>query len=287
MFIRNVTEHFSKNPIENLYFDLKSTATEKAWIPTTTLQYSSTTEEVRQKNYWFLLSLLHCVEPDSYYKWMFCGLKKATNQNLKKLATGLSFVLFLVGCYVLMFMLTVSFARSISAENFWLFYTAQSWCTCCIVKSSKEIRKCEKQWKAAGCGRTHRSLGICSQWLGLWYCLLHDVRVQLYTHAKNYSMQWPYLQIITYIVYRSNQEKSKCFSWPQKEPWPWPWSAYLLADRQSGNTQMLLGLCSVQPQTALAEKVNGAASSSCRRSTWQAICSKSISSLPFLQDSVQ
>lgn len=51
MFIRNVTEHFSKNPIENLYFDLKSAVTEKAWIPTTTLQYSSTTEEVRQKNY--------------------------------------------------------------------------------------------------------------------------------------------------------------------------------------------------------------------------------------------
>ncbi|XP_075602815.1 receptor-type tyrosine-protein phosphatase beta isoform X1 [Balearica regulorum gibbericeps] len=41
MFIRNVTEHFSKN----LYFDSKSAVTEKAWIPTTTLQYSSTTEE--------------------------------------------------------------------------------------------------------------------------------------------------------------------------------------------------------------------------------------------------
>uniref|UniRef100_A0A672TKI9 protein-tyrosine-phosphatase n=1 Tax=Strigops habroptila TaxID=2489341 RepID=A0A672TKI9_STRHB len=46
MFVRNVTEHFSKNLIENLYFDLKSPVTEKAWIPTTTLQYSSTTEEV-------------------------------------------------------------------------------------------------------------------------------------------------------------------------------------------------------------------------------------------------
>ncbi|XP_068046304.1 receptor-type tyrosine-protein phosphatase beta isoform X1 [Anomalospiza imberbis] len=45
MFIRNVTEHFSKNPIENLYFELESAVTEKAWIPTTTLQYSSTTEE--------------------------------------------------------------------------------------------------------------------------------------------------------------------------------------------------------------------------------------------------
>ncbi|XP_054688702.1 receptor-type tyrosine-protein phosphatase beta isoform X3 [Grus americana] len=45
MFIRNVTEHFSKNLIENLYFDSKSAVTEKAWIPTTTLQYSSTTEE--------------------------------------------------------------------------------------------------------------------------------------------------------------------------------------------------------------------------------------------------
>ncbi|KAL2309689.1 hypothetical protein Nmel_005908 [Mimus melanotis] len=45
MFIRNVTEHVSKNPLENLYFDLKSVATEEAWIPTTTLQYSSTTEE--------------------------------------------------------------------------------------------------------------------------------------------------------------------------------------------------------------------------------------------------
>ncbi|XP_074726670.1 receptor-type tyrosine-protein phosphatase beta isoform X2 [Strix uralensis] len=45
MFIRNMTEHFSKNLIENLYFDLKSAVTEKAWIPTTTLQYSGTTEE--------------------------------------------------------------------------------------------------------------------------------------------------------------------------------------------------------------------------------------------------
>ncbi|XP_074429313.1 receptor-type tyrosine-protein phosphatase beta isoform X3 [Larus michahellis] len=45
MFIRNVTEHFSKNLIENLYFDLKSAVTEKAWIPATTLQYSSATEE--------------------------------------------------------------------------------------------------------------------------------------------------------------------------------------------------------------------------------------------------
>ncbi|XP_009644603.1 LOW QUALITY PROTEIN: receptor-type tyrosine-protein phosphatase beta [Egretta garzetta] len=45
MFVRNVTEHFSKNLIENLYFDLKSAVTEKAWIPTTTLQYSSTTEK--------------------------------------------------------------------------------------------------------------------------------------------------------------------------------------------------------------------------------------------------
>ncbi|KAM9634746.1 receptor-type tyrosine-protein phosphatase beta isoform 5-T5 [Morphnus guianensis] len=45
MLIRNVTEHFSKNLIENLYFDLKSAVTEKAWMPTTTLQYSSTTEE--------------------------------------------------------------------------------------------------------------------------------------------------------------------------------------------------------------------------------------------------
>lgn len=51
MFVRNVTEHFSKNLIENLYFDLKSAVTEKAWIPTTTLQYSSTTEKVRQKSY--------------------------------------------------------------------------------------------------------------------------------------------------------------------------------------------------------------------------------------------
>uniref|UniRef100_A0A8C6NAY9 protein-tyrosine-phosphatase n=1 Tax=Melopsittacus undulatus TaxID=13146 RepID=A0A8C6NAY9_MELUD len=49
MFIRNVTEHFSKNLIENLYFDLKSAVTEKAWIPTTTRQYSSTTEEVRSQ----------------------------------------------------------------------------------------------------------------------------------------------------------------------------------------------------------------------------------------------
>lgn len=72
-------------------------------------------------------------------------------------------------------------------------------------------------------------------------------------------MQCPYLQIITYIVYRSKQEKSKCFKWPRKEPWPWPWSAYLLADRQSGNTQTLRGLWSVRPQTALGEKVNGAA----------------------------
>uniref|UniRef100_A0A8C4V4W5 protein-tyrosine-phosphatase n=1 Tax=Falco tinnunculus TaxID=100819 RepID=A0A8C4V4W5_FALTI len=46
MFIRNVTEHVSKNLTENLYFDLKSAVTEKAWIPTTTLQCSSTTEEV-------------------------------------------------------------------------------------------------------------------------------------------------------------------------------------------------------------------------------------------------
>ncbi|XP_027749054.1 receptor-type tyrosine-protein phosphatase beta isoform X2 [Empidonax traillii] len=45
MFIRNVTEHFSKNSIEKLYFDLKSAVTENAWIPTTTLQYYSTTEE--------------------------------------------------------------------------------------------------------------------------------------------------------------------------------------------------------------------------------------------------
>ncbi|CAM9997386.1 unnamed protein product [Bubo scandiacus] len=45
IFIRNVTEHFSKNLIENLYFDLKSAVTEKAWILTTTLQYSGTTEE--------------------------------------------------------------------------------------------------------------------------------------------------------------------------------------------------------------------------------------------------
>ncbi|XP_017688299.1 PREDICTED: receptor-type tyrosine-protein phosphatase beta isoform X2 [Lepidothrix coronata] len=45
MFIRNVTEQFSKNPIEKLYFDLKSAVTENAWIPTTTLQYYSTTEE--------------------------------------------------------------------------------------------------------------------------------------------------------------------------------------------------------------------------------------------------
>ncbi|XP_032544129.1 receptor-type tyrosine-protein phosphatase beta isoform X2 [Chiroxiphia lanceolata] len=45
MFIRNVTERFSKNPIEKLYFDLKSAVTENAWIPTTTLQYYSTTEE--------------------------------------------------------------------------------------------------------------------------------------------------------------------------------------------------------------------------------------------------
>uniref|UniRef100_A0A8B9P402 protein-tyrosine-phosphatase n=1 Tax=Apteryx owenii TaxID=8824 RepID=A0A8B9P402_APTOW len=46
-FIRDVTEHFSKNVIENLYFDLKSAVTKKPWILTTTLQYSSTTEEVR------------------------------------------------------------------------------------------------------------------------------------------------------------------------------------------------------------------------------------------------
>ncbi|XP_027535511.1 receptor-type tyrosine-protein phosphatase beta isoform X2 [Neopelma chrysocephalum] len=45
MFIRNVTEHFSKYPTEKLYFDLKSAVTENAWIPTTTLQYYSTTEE--------------------------------------------------------------------------------------------------------------------------------------------------------------------------------------------------------------------------------------------------
>ncbi|XP_064511733.1 receptor-type tyrosine-protein phosphatase beta isoform X4 [Pseudopipra pipra] len=45
MFIRNVTEQFSKNPIEKLYFDLKSAVTENTWIPTTTLQYYSTTEE--------------------------------------------------------------------------------------------------------------------------------------------------------------------------------------------------------------------------------------------------
>ncbi|XP_053914045.1 receptor-type tyrosine-protein phosphatase beta isoform X3 [Cuculus canorus] len=44
-FIRNVTEHFSKNLIESLYFDLKSAVTEKPWLPTTTFQYSSTTEE--------------------------------------------------------------------------------------------------------------------------------------------------------------------------------------------------------------------------------------------------
>lgn len=51
MFVKNVTEHVSKNVIENLYFDLKSAVTEKTSIPTTTLQHSSTTEEVRQKNY--------------------------------------------------------------------------------------------------------------------------------------------------------------------------------------------------------------------------------------------
>ncbi|XP_051651836.1 receptor-type tyrosine-protein phosphatase beta isoform X3 [Manacus candei] len=45
MLIRNVTEQFSKNSIEKLYFDLKSAVTENAWIPTTTLQYYSTTEE--------------------------------------------------------------------------------------------------------------------------------------------------------------------------------------------------------------------------------------------------
>uniref|UniRef100_A0A8C0BS36 protein-tyrosine-phosphatase n=1 Tax=Buteo japonicus TaxID=224669 RepID=A0A8C0BS36_9AVES len=55
MFIRNVTEHFSKNLIENLYFDLKSAVTEKAWMPTTTLQYSSTTEEVRVLEGFFVL----------------------------------------------------------------------------------------------------------------------------------------------------------------------------------------------------------------------------------------
>lgn len=80
MFIRNMTEHVSKNFIENLYFDLKSAVTEKASIPTTTLQHSSTTEEVRQKNYWFLLSLLHSVESDGYYRWMSRGLKKKKPQ---------------------------------------------------------------------------------------------------------------------------------------------------------------------------------------------------------------
>uniref|UniRef100_A0A8B9SG66 Protein tyrosine phosphatase receptor type B n=1 Tax=Anas platyrhynchos TaxID=8839 RepID=A0A8B9SG66_ANAPL len=45
VFISNVTEHVSKKLIENLYFDLKSAVTEKPWIPTTTPQYPSTTEE--------------------------------------------------------------------------------------------------------------------------------------------------------------------------------------------------------------------------------------------------
>ncbi|XP_054034289.1 receptor-type tyrosine-protein phosphatase beta [Dryobates pubescens] len=45
MFISNGTEHFSKNLIDDLYFDFKSAVTEKAWIPVTTLQSSSTTEE--------------------------------------------------------------------------------------------------------------------------------------------------------------------------------------------------------------------------------------------------
>lgn len=53
MSIRNVTEHFTKSFIENLYFDLKSAVTEKPTVPTTP-QYSSTTEEVRQTNYWLI-----------------------------------------------------------------------------------------------------------------------------------------------------------------------------------------------------------------------------------------
>uniref|UniRef100_A0A8C3PZ06 Protein tyrosine phosphatase receptor type B n=1 Tax=Chrysolophus pictus TaxID=9089 RepID=A0A8C3PZ06_CHRPC len=41
MPIRNVTEHFTKNFIENLYFDLKSAVTEKPTVPTTPPQYSN------------------------------------------------------------------------------------------------------------------------------------------------------------------------------------------------------------------------------------------------------
>lgn len=139
MFTRNVTEHFSKNLIESPYFDLKSSGTEQPWIPTTTLQYSSTTKEVRQGSYRFLLSLLHSVEPDSYYRWIFGGPKKKT-------ARGLSFVLcfdeMLCSCW------SCPLLEAQLQKKFCLFCTAQSWCAQCVGKISKLQGNAQDMWGA-------------------------------------------------------------------------------------------------------------------------------------------